>query len=80
MTGVRKMLVLVWSKEQDVKVAVVKAYRRLYIDGDNHNERFVDFGVLFAFLYDTYNTDIAFPSLFLYIKKREQRQHHINGG
>lgn len=39
MTGVRKMLMLVWSKEQEVKAAVVEAYRRLYINSDNHNER-----------------------------------------
>lgn len=44
MTGVRKMLMLVWSKEQEVKAAVVEAYRRLYInsDSDNYNERFVN--------------------------------------
>ncbi|CAB4059470.1 YCS4 [Lepeophtheirus salmonis] len=32
MMGVRKMLSLIWSNESVVKEAVVKAYRRLYID------------------------------------------------
>ncbi|XP_076036312.1 CAP-D2 condensin subunit [Oratosquilla oratoria] len=39
MTGVRKMLVLVWSKESTVKDAVVNAYRRLYINIEASNER-----------------------------------------
>ncbi|KAK4295273.1 hypothetical protein Pmani_032152 [Petrolisthes manimaculis] len=39
MTGVRRMLALVWSKEQDIKTAVVEAYQRLYIDVDASNER-----------------------------------------
>ncbi|MPC33169.1 Condensin complex subunit 1 [Portunus trituberculatus] len=50
MTGVRKMLMLVWSKEQEVKAAVVEAYRRLYINNDNHNERFVNVDILFVHL------------------------------
>ena len=35
--GIRAMLNLVWSKESAVKEAVVKAYRRLYLEprGDN---------------------------------------------
>ncbi|KAJ8021490.1 Condensin complex subunit 1 [Holothuria leucospilota] len=37
--GVRKMMVLVWSKEQAVKEAVVNAYRRLYLNPDGPTER-----------------------------------------
>ena len=37
--GVRKMLTLIWSREQDIKKAVVSAYRKLYIpDGNKPNE------------------------------------------
>ncbi len=32
MVGVRRMLSLIWSSESDVKDAVVKAYKRLYMD------------------------------------------------
>ena len=32
--GVRRMLVLVWSKEAVIKEAVVSAYRRLYLNPD----------------------------------------------
>lgn len=39
MTGVRRMLALVWSKEQAVKDAVIGAYQRLYINIDAPNER-----------------------------------------
>ncbi|KAF2368286.1 Condensin complex subunit 1 C-terminal [Trinorchestia longiramus] len=41
MTGVREMLVLVWSREQQVQTAVVEAYRHLYITGaeSGGNER-----------------------------------------
>lgn len=41
MTGVRKMLGLIWSKEQTIKDAVVDAYRRLYINVKAPNERSV---------------------------------------
>ena len=30
--GVRKMLVLIWSRESSVKDSVVSAYRRLYLN------------------------------------------------
>ncbi|XP_018015695.1 condensin complex subunit 1 isoform X2 [Hyalella azteca] len=33
MSGVREMLVLVWSQEQQVQSAVVEAYRQLYVTG-----------------------------------------------
>nr|XP_053639720.1 condensin complex subunit 1-like [Cherax quadricarinatus] len=39
MTGVRRMLGLVWSKEEGIKSAVVEAYQRLYINVDVSNER-----------------------------------------
>ncbi|XP_042876759.1 condensin complex subunit 1-like [Penaeus japonicus] len=39
MTGVRRMLALVWSKEQAVKDAVIAAYQRLYINIEAPNER-----------------------------------------
>ncbi|XP_047488430.1 condensin complex subunit 1-like isoform X2 [Penaeus chinensis] len=39
MTGVRRMLALVWSKEQAVKDAVIGAYQRLYINIEAPNER-----------------------------------------
>lgn len=37
--GVRKMMVLVWSKEEAVKDAVVGAYRHLYINPEGATER-----------------------------------------
>ncbi|XP_064081670.1 condensin complex subunit 1-like [Macrobrachium nipponense] len=37
--GVLKMLVLVWSKEQAIKDAVVEAYQRLYINSDISSDR-----------------------------------------
>ncbi|KAG7154190.1 Condensin complex subunit 1-like [Homarus americanus] len=39
MTGVRRMLALVWSKEPSIKSAVVEAYQRLYINIEAANER-----------------------------------------
>ncbi|CAL4065931.1 unnamed protein product, partial [Meganyctiphanes norvegica] len=39
MSGVRRMLSLVWSKEQNIKDAVVEAYQRLYINVDAPNDR-----------------------------------------
>ena len=39
MTGVRRMLMLVWSKEATIKEAVVNAYKRLYIDIQCDSER-----------------------------------------
>jgi DNA polymerase/3'-5' exonuclease PolX len=32
MQGVRRMLSLIWSSEEDVKKAVVNAYKRLYMN------------------------------------------------
>ncbi|KAK7066921.1 Ncapd2p [Halocaridina rubra] len=37
--GILRMLVLVWSKEQSIKDAVVEAYQRLYLRSDLPNER-----------------------------------------
>lgn len=37
--GVRKMLVLIWSKEASVKDAVVSAYKRLYVTPQAGNVR-----------------------------------------
>ncbi|XP_076451927.1 condensin complex subunit 1-like isoform X3 [Babylonia areolata] len=37
--GVRRMLVLVWSKEQSVKDAVVAAYKRLYLESTAGSQR-----------------------------------------
>ena len=39
MVGIRGMLVLIWSKEQNVKEAVVTAYKRLYLNPDGSNAR-----------------------------------------
>ena len=36
MVGVRRMLSLIWSSESDVKDAVVKAYKRLYMDMESN--------------------------------------------
>ena len=41
MVGIRKMLVLIWSKEAGVKEAVVNAYRRLYLTPQGGNPRWV---------------------------------------
>ena len=35
MLGVRRMLALVWSKENSVKEAVVSAYKTLYLKNDD---------------------------------------------
>ena len=37
--GIRGMLVLVWSKEQSVKDAVVSAYKRLYLESTTGTQR-----------------------------------------
>ena len=37
--GIRRMMLLVWSKEQTVKEAVVSAYRRLYLSPDANSSR-----------------------------------------
>ena len=39
LVGLRKMLVLVWSKETAVKEAVLGAYRRLYLSPQGGNAR-----------------------------------------
>ncbi|XP_077998535.1 condensin complex subunit 1-like [Glandiceps talaboti] len=39
MEGVRRMLILIWSKEQGVKEAVVAAYKRLYLNPAGNNQR-----------------------------------------
>ena len=39
MLGVRRMMLLVWSKESSVKDAVVRAYRRLYFRPDDPPSR-----------------------------------------
>lgn len=39
--GIRRMLLLIWSKEQNVKDAVVAAYKRLYFNPDSGNARHV---------------------------------------
>jgi condensin complex subunit 1 len=41
MVGIRRMLVLIWSKEQVVKEAVVNAYRRLYMNSQSTNARYI---------------------------------------
>lgn len=37
--GVRRMMVLVWSQESTVKEAVVAAYRTLYLEPKEKNQR-----------------------------------------
>ncbi|KAK7496786.1 hypothetical protein BaRGS_00011995 [Batillaria attramentaria] len=37
--GIRRMLVLIWSKEQSVKDAVVAAYKRLYLESTSGSQR-----------------------------------------
>ena len=39
--GIRRMMVLVWSKEQGVKDAVVAAYKRLYLNPQGGTQRYV---------------------------------------
>lgn len=43
MAGIRRMLALIWSKEQSIKEAVVNAYKRLYVNNQAAvtNERYV---------------------------------------
>ena len=38
--GIRRMMLLVWSKEQTVKEAVVSAYRQLYLSPDANSSRY----------------------------------------
>lgn len=40
-SGVRKMLPLVWSTDAAIKDAVVQAYRRLYLNPQGETVRFV---------------------------------------
>lgn len=37
--GIRKMLALVWSRDNVVKEAVVNAYKKLYIEPRTNNQR-----------------------------------------
>ena len=39
MMGIRRMLVLIWSKEANIKDAVVAAYKRLYLNPQGNNAR-----------------------------------------
>ena len=39
MLGVRRMLALIWSKEDAIKDAVVAAYKRLYLSPQGGNQR-----------------------------------------
>ena len=39
MMGIRRMLVLIWSKENNIKDAVVAAYKRLYLNPQGNNVR-----------------------------------------
>ena len=39
MLGIHRMLGLVWSKEEPIKLAVVEAYRRLYLTPEKENPR-----------------------------------------
>lgn len=41
LTGVRKMLPLVWSTDAAIKDAVVQAYRRLYLNPQGDSTRWV---------------------------------------
>ncbi len=40
MMGIRRMLVLIWSKEGNIKDAVVAAYKRLYLNPQGNNPRY----------------------------------------
>jgi len=42
LAGVRKMLSLIWSKEQSVKDAVTDAYKRIYLNPRGTNPRYTD--------------------------------------
>ena len=39
MLGIRRMLVLIWSREANVKEAVVAEYKRLYLNPQGNNAR-----------------------------------------
>ncbi len=39
MMGIRRMLVLVWSREATIKESVVTAYKRLYLNPQGANPR-----------------------------------------
>ena len=41
MIGIRRMLPLIWSRDSGIKDAVVAAYKRLYINPQSGNARFV---------------------------------------
>lgn len=42
MMGIRRMLVLIWSKEANIKDAVVAAYKRLYLNPQGNNPRYLN--------------------------------------
>ncbi|KAG1681236.1 Condensin complex subunit 1 [Nymphon striatum] len=46
LTGIRKMLLLIWSKEIGIKEAIVGAYRRLYLNSEGQNERAKALGIV----------------------------------
>ena len=53
--GVRRMLVLIWSRDTAVRDAVVEAYKGLYLDPVAPNARYVLFFVTFwSHLFTTY--------------------------
>ena len=41
MMGIRRMLGLVWSKEQSIKEAIIEAYKRLYLRAERENPRYL---------------------------------------
>lgn len=59
------MLGLVWTKEQDIKDAVVEAYQRLYISVNAPNERFDTLRIVF----NIYSKAIQSTSIYQFLQR-----------
>lgn len=49
--GVRRMLVLIWSRDTAVRDAVVEAYKGLYLDPEAPNARYFEWSTLWVFFF-----------------------------
>lgn len=67
--GIRRMLVLIWSKEQGVKDIVVAAYKKLYLESCTGSQRWITIVLLFFLIYCNF---ISFFQVQRYFKQDVQ--------
>ena len=65
-SGVRKMLPLVWSTDAAIKDAVVQAYRRLYLNPQGDTTRSVKLLHTYLTILRFYETSSHIPSAYLW--------------